>query len=145
MANPECYSDSKVALFLDSGHWKQFVQHRVSEIRKLLPADCWKHCPGPENPADLPSRGLSPTELAQSKLWTDGPEWLRTPSNCDSIQDMPMPSECADEMKVADRQALSLLTPIESQSLDRVMECEQFSFLHKLLNVTSHLTCSEVP
>ena len=48
-----------------------------------------------------------------------------------------MPSECADEVKVADRQALSLLTPTESQSLDRVMECEQFSSLHKLLNVTS--------
>ena len=71
LVKPECYSDSKVALYWIVGMgmdktWKQFVQHRVDEIRTLLPVDCWRHCPGPENPADLPSRGVSPTELAQS-------------------------------------------------------------------------------
>ena len=35
--------------------WKQFVQHRVDEIRKLVPSEC---CPGTDNPADLPFRGM---------------------------------------------------------------------------------------
>jgi len=52
--------------------WKQFVQHQVIEIRKLLSHDCWHHCSGIENPADLPSRGLSTVKLSQNKLWANG-------------------------------------------------------------------------
>lgn len=69
LTEPVCYTDSKVALFWVLGMnktWKQFVQHRVSEIRKLLPTDCWRHCSGVENPADVPSRGLSPVKLSLS-------------------------------------------------------------------------------
>ena len=43
------WTDSKVAWYWitqSAKEWKQFVQHRVNEIRKLVPADCWKHCPG---------------------------------------------------------------------------------------------------
>ena len=56
-----CWTDSKVAWYWitqSAKEWKQFVQHRVDEIKKLVPAECWKHCPGTDNPADLPFRGM---------------------------------------------------------------------------------------
>ena len=67
-----CFTDSQVALFWIRGierDLKPFVWNRVDEIQKLTPVECWNHCPGRENPADLPSRGLTPTELA-TKMWT---------------------------------------------------------------------------
>ena len=83
--------------------WKQFVQHRVLEIRSVLPGDRWKHCPGTENPADLPSRGLPPIELAHSSLWTNGPEWM---GRSNQSQEIEMAEECAIELRVKDRPAV---------------------------------------
>ena len=76
-----CFSDSQVALCLIKGidrDLKPFVQNRVEETRRLVPARCCKLCPGMDNPADILSQGLSPTELSLCKLWQDGPEWIRT-------------------------------------------------------------------
>ena len=52
--------------------WKQYVQHRVDEIRKLTSKNDWRHCPGKQNPADLPSRGVNAKELS-----TDSGEAVR--------------------------------------------------------------------
>ena len=51
-----CWTDSKIAWYWivqSQKEWKPFVQHRVDEIRKLVPEECWNHCPGADNPADL--------------------------------------------------------------------------------------------
>ena len=72
---------SQIALFWIRGtdkDWKPFVQNRVAEIRRLVPPNCWSHCSGETNPADLPSRGLSLLELLVNQLWCHGPESLGT-------------------------------------------------------------------
>ena len=80
LSEPRCFTDSTVTLCWIQGvekTWKAFVQNRVYEIRQLIPPIRWAHCSGRDNPADLPSRGLTPRELAASQLWKNGPDWLR--------------------------------------------------------------------
>ena len=47
--------------------FKPFVANRVAEIQRESNPDQWRHVPGEFNPADLPTRGVSATELCQSK------------------------------------------------------------------------------
>ena len=82
LEEPRCFTDSQVALFWIKGvekEWKPFVQHRVEEIRRLTSVHCWSHCAGKNNPADIPSRGLTSLELSTNNLWRDGPAWLKAP------------------------------------------------------------------
>ena len=59
--------------------WKQYVSHCVDEIRRLKGKESWRVCLGTQNPANLPSRGLSAEDLVNSSLWWEGPQFLRQP------------------------------------------------------------------
>ena len=59
--------------------WKQYIQHRVNEIRELTNKHQWRHCPGELNPADLPSRGCFVQELKKNETWWTGPRFLKFP------------------------------------------------------------------
>ena len=143
-----CYTDSKVSLFWIKGvekEWKPFVQNRVNGIRKLVAAEQWKHCPGKDNPADLTSRGVTPTELAGSTFWRHGPSWLvnLVPKDDD---DLIMPEECKKEMKVTKEMQVTRSNtqhslPIASKlrGISHIMNCEHFSTLKKLLRVTAYV------
>ena len=48
----------------------------MDEIRRLTDVLDWNYCPGTQNPADLPSRGLSAIELLDSTLWWNGPSFI---------------------------------------------------------------------
>ena len=56
-----------------SREFKPFVANCVGEIHRSSNPQQWRHVPGDMNPADLSTRGLSATELANSKLWAEGP------------------------------------------------------------------------
>ena len=56
--------------------WKQYVEHRVREIRQLSDKEQLRFCPGLQNSADLPSRGLNGEELETNTVWWNGPEFL---------------------------------------------------------------------
>ena len=80
ISHVKCRSDSEVALYWIRGEereWKQFVQNRVCEIRRLVPPNAWRHCSSKDNPADIASRGTSPVILAGS-TWVSGPDRLKS-------------------------------------------------------------------
>ena len=43
----------------DPNRWKQFVANRVVEIQHLTPPTRWSYCLTNDNPAGLPTRGVS--------------------------------------------------------------------------------------
>ena len=49
--------------------WKQFVRHRVSDILSDSQRNEWFYCPGTQNPADLPSRGMYGPTLERNFFW----------------------------------------------------------------------------
>nr|CAI5862749.1 unnamed protein product [Callosobruchus analis] len=58
---------------------KMFVANRVSQIQSISDPHSWNYVNTSCNPADLLSRGISPLDLLNSKLWFHGPEWLSYP------------------------------------------------------------------
>lgn len=143
LLTPRCFTDSTVSLFWIRGvekTWKPFVQNRVSEIRKLVEPDCWMHCAGRDNPADIPSRGLTPMQLSASQLWMNGPDWLKDGMITASPLPQKMPEECELEMRVVDRQrSLGLLTTDTLPGISQIMTCEEFSSLSRLIAVTANV------
>ncbi|XP_076377131.1 uncharacterized protein LOC117220354 [Megalopta genalis] len=74
-----CWTDSQVVLawLKDSpSRWKTFIANRVAEVQTLTEITSWGHVISSDNPADLLSRGASPTVLKGNKLWWHGPDWL---------------------------------------------------------------------
>ena len=138
-----CYTDSTVALYWIRGtekDWKPFVNNRVTEIRDNVPPECWNHCPGLSNPADLPSRGLTLLELSLSQLWRQGPPWLLAQdTNPDPELDFTMPTECVSEMKTSKEKTHNLLIITKAPTIGSLIRCEDFSTLTRLLRVTAHV------
>ena len=56
-----------------------FVKNRIKEIHTANTE--FRHVDSKENPADLPSRGISVNELINSKTWWHGPQWLSQQPN----------------------------------------------------------------
>lgn len=117
--------------------WKTFVENRVKEVRSCVPPSSWNHCPGTENPADIPSRGTHASKLSESPVWFRGPEWLQTredmwPSH--KIETEP-PAECLQEVKSS---TLTNLTAIEA-STAAIIHCNKYSSLQRLLRLTAYV------
>lgn len=145
MGDPTCHTDSQVALYWILGinqEWKQFVQNRsrVTEIRDLVPVQRWRHCPGVQNPADIPSRGALGEK---SELWLYRPAWLSSSENLPSGEAISMPEECLNEMKTKDRQKLSTCTVLTTCEPSGLVRCEAYR-LAEMLHPTSQVVSREV-
>ena len=123
--------------------WKQFVQHRVDEIRSLTSPDTWRHCPGDLNPADIPSRGLSAKELSANTTWWNGTSFLYLPESAwPEFRPTQHEGEAVLQEAVKNQPSVthSLVNtstvPLEKK-IDQVIEINRFSNLTKLLRVTA--------
>jgi hypothetical protein len=138
LEEPICFTDSQVALFWIQGtgrDWKPFVQNRVNEICRLVPLEYWRHCSGKENPADIPSRGMTPHGLSVSSLWRSGPEWLKGTIDRQSLPEE-APQPCVAEMKAG---AVHNLLTTPPRSISHLIDCECFSTTHRLYRVTAYV------
>ena len=137
VGDPICYTDSQVALCWILGvdkEWKQFVQNRVLEIRELVPAASWRHCRGSQNPADIPSRSVSPSELQEKlELRLHGPTMLLSSEDA-----MGVAEEYLTEMKRGDQEKLTS-TLLSSNDTNTIVPYEDYSSLRSLLRVTAYV------
>ena len=57
--------------------WTNYVANRVREILKVSQREQWFYCPGPKNPADMPSRGNYKKCFEANSFWWEGPLFLK--------------------------------------------------------------------
>ena len=125
--------------------WKQYVQHRVREIRQLTNKGQWqwKYCPGKINPADLASRGVTGKELVNNSLWWNGPEFLLKPESEWPTFTFNQVDETAmhEIVKCQPQTVHSLVNhaQLNSCDLNKVIDLNKFSSLTKLLRVTAYI------
>jgi hypothetical protein len=132
------FTDSRVALFWIRGtekSWKPFVQNQVAEIRALTSVECWSHCPGIQNPADILSRGVTPQDLSRNELWSKGPSLVEP----DQLQeeDSDMPDECSEELTASEKQKTHNLLTTNVLDVCALLRCDDFSSLNRLISVAT--------
>lgn len=132
------WSDSKCVLdWVKSKHKLPiFVQNRVDEIRRAELTE-FRHVPGQDNLADLPSRGISTEDLIKNDLWWHGPSWRQKYSN----EWPPVYVESDDfhviEPEIETKLIMSVSTPIKPPPLLEIDEKQYTRFPH-LMRVTAY-------
>ena len=77
------YTDSKVVLGYIANESRRFyvyVANRVQIIRSLSTPEQWRYVESEHNPADLATRGVTPSKIMETS-WPPGPDFLRKPES----------------------------------------------------------------
>lgn len=148
----ECHlwSDSTVALCWITkplSALKPYVANRVKIIRAHSHPSQWRHIRTAYNPADILSRGVSPTSLKDHHLWWSGPDCL-----ADTDEPPAPPPLSAEEQEITDRElkpvairahlsvvTTTFITTWMPQSKKIIPLVERFSSLQRLLHTTAIL------
>lgn len=126
------WTDSKIVLAWLAHHssqWSTFIANRVSTIQQTLPPERWAHVPSKSNPADLASRGIYVSELANEKLWWHGPSFLMLEREQRPKVEHIVPFEALPEK----RKKANLVFTISAEVNDTL---HHFSNLERLLRFT---------
>ncbi|XP_076298183.1 uncharacterized protein LOC143217599 [Lasioglossum baleicum] len=136
-ATQYAWTDSTVALAWIQAHpsrWKPFVAHRVAEIQSLLPGVRWMHVSTQDNPADLPSRGITCDDLQRAKLWWEGPFWLSDPG---ANWPMNTPATTGEDSPGEERHVS--VGVVQETGCPPCPILERFSTLTRLIRVSAYL------
>ena len=122
--------------------WKQYVRHHVDEICNLSSKDDWRHCPGKQNPADLPTSGLSAKEFSTNVIWWNGPEFLY---KAESEWPVSESTNAEDEValmeivkaSVATVHSLVNTSATMPERIDQLVDVKRFHHVTSLLRVTA--------
>lgn len=116
------WSDSQVVLHWIASpptKWLPFVANRVAKIQKMSNNCYWDYVNTKHNPADLISRGITPSDLKQSSLWWEGPEWLSQNKIFDTKIDFSVGSKSTDLEIRKSKKSLNFATVFKSSFFSR--------------------------
>ena len=111
------------------------------KIKNNQPDTLWMHCPGKQNPADIPSRGIDINKPESRNIWLFGPDfllksndlWPKLPNFSNSkVQDV----EASD---TGEKNVHCLLSNTIETDLHKVFNIERYGSIHKLLRVTCYV------
>ena len=127
--------------------WKQYVESRVNEIRRLTAKESWRHCPGVSNPADLPSRGLKSQELNDKHMWWKGPDFLYSPetewpgqiTSDDSTHEEVLRETVKKEPAITHALVANEISSAQNKGMHQIIDIARYSSWSKLLRVTAYV------
>lgn len=129
------WCDSQVVL-----HWLNtncntlniFVRNRVSKIQLLSDAKGWSYVRTKNNPADIISRGATPTQLKNFDMWWKGPLFL--------YQNISEYQEDVPELSISDIPELKKNIALVASTIQNLsFPFERFSNFHKMIRVVSFM------
>ena len=137
VGEPIFWTDSTIVLYWirnECRKFKPFVANRIGEIHRSTNPQQWRHIPGESNPADLPTRGLSATDLANNKLWKKGPEILQQDESTWPPQ---IPNEEVQRNIVeGERRKVNVTHTTRDSSNQSIIDPNRFSSFQRLVRVT---------
>lgn len=101
----------------------------MAAIQQLVPVERWRYVSTKENPADLATRGVTPSELAELRLWWRGPNWLEEPA-------VSWPAEVLDNQEEHEERRTFAVTEDVTDPVNELLA--RFSFLSRLIRVTAY-------
>lgn len=125
------WTDSTIVLdwIKSSTHKQTFVANRVSQILDHTKPSNWRHVRSKDNPADIATRGICPSQLKSYSLWWNGPHWLQQ-----SIIDWPSSTPEPEESQKPPEPFVNTVTVTENKT---DFAFDPFSSLDKLIRVTA--------
>ena len=64
-----------------SHSFRPFIAHWIGEIHDLSNPTQWRHVSTHQNPTNLPTKGMSVTEIKGTEMWWKGPKFLSMPKD----------------------------------------------------------------
>ena len=118
--------------------WTQYVRNRINIILQKSNRVEWFYCPGPLNPADLPSRGKN-KNISNNPLWLEGSlflksessEWPSPPCEYELETPLALKEQVKSEPKIT--HAMSVLNNKSMLCMEKVIDLARFSNKGKLI------------